>query len=521
MAVSAPLGRLGSALLLVACTASCDKLPFVGDDEHASDKADGQPDAAELAAAHQAEHDAEIEAAKKAAVEEHKKLSEAEIEARIEAATKKALDEHSKQAEAAAKPETDAPIVLSNLKVKPTSSMFGAASGAIELRADAKLREALGNSTYVHVKAVCEREGHVLVDVGNLNANYTKQLHAYAAGETAEVNGNLFSQGIRDSVAPCQFAFKLGGMGGGGISVDIGQACWDGKATTLAACDEPIAAVAASGAAVPVELLSMAVQSSTVGASKLNLNYELLFHAKHDPNNRITVKAACHTGGKSYVEVGQVSIMPGPFALEPGESIGRASSHFWHDGFGFTGVPKLCDLTTSYWTQKPGTYGNYDRQLLQASCLRDGKVGKGRCDGGTPTRGTPTTMATTNVALDEVELKFATTYGGTGEVYLEIRADLTVSEMLKSDQGLSAIATCKVGNDKRVETAYLRGADLHYLLPGETTMVTSSVFGGNAMVKPKWCQVDFKGGQSYGAASDKVDLASYCLKREKLKPGKC
>ncbi|MBL4686112.1 MAG: hypothetical protein JKY37_16080 [Nannocystaceae bacterium] len=519
--MSARLGRLGSGLLLLVCTASCDKLPFIGDDDSDNDKADKHSNAAELAADHEAEHEAEIEAAKREAVQEHKQISEAEIEARIEAATKKALAEHSKQAKPAAKPETGAPIILSNLKVKSVASVFGPASHAIELKADAKLQEAVGNSTYIHVKAVCEREGHVLVDVGNLNANYTKQLHAYAEGETAEVNGTLFSQGVSDDVAPCQFSFKLGSMGGGGISVDIGQACWDGKTTTLAACEKPIAAVAASGAASPVELLAIAVNPSGSGASKLNLNYELLFHADHDPNNRITIKVACHRGGKSYVELGQVSIMPGPFVLEPGESIARASSHFWHDGFGFAGVPKLCDLTTVYWTQKPGTYGKYDRELVRASCLRDGKIGKGRCDGGTPTRGTPTTMTTSNVALDEVELKYTTTYGGTGEVYLEIRADLTLSEMLNPDQGLSAIATCKVGKEKRIETAYLRGAELHYLLPGETTMVTSSVFGGNAMDKPKWCQVDFKGGQSYGTASDKVDLASYCLKREKLKLGKC
>ncbi len=523
MIVRARLGRLLAGLALLAAAPACDELPFIGDDG-GDDASKSDPSNA----ATEAERAAEIEAAKKAAVEEHKKRTESEIEARIAAEAAKAVDEHKKKTEAeaaaklAAEADDDRPLKLKELRVKASGGAFGPSTGMIELRADADIKEALGTSTYVHVKAFCEDDGRILTDIGYLNADYSKQLDKYAPGETAEVTGNLFTQGLDHGVHPCQLAFKLGGMGGGGLSVDLGDGCWDGKTATLQACEKPIVPVAASGAAVPVEVLSIEPQpGASYGSHGLNLNYALLFHKEHDPAARITIKAACQEGGKAYVEVGQAYVSTGPFKLEPGEAIARNASFFWSGAFGFTATPKLCDLTASHWTVKPGSYSEYNEQVLQESCLRGTTVDKGRCDGGTVSRKTPVAMTATNAALEDVTLKLVTPYGSTGQVHLEMQVDLTLSETLKYDQGITAEATCKVGSEKRVETAYLYGQDLYYLLPGETTKMTSNVFSGHMLDKPKWCQVDFKGGERYATGGGKLDLGSFCLKKEKLKKGKC
>ncbi|MEM6991213.1 MAG: hypothetical protein AAF721_11965 [Myxococcota bacterium] len=513
---SCPSSTRTLGLALVSLLGGCDKLPFSGDD---TKPADAEADAAR--------HAEDIEAARKAAVEEYKKQVEPEIEARVAAAAQKAVDDYKRElaGEVATKEvvtkEADRPLTLSNFKVKSQASAFGPSTGAMELRADGLIKEVVGTSTYVHVKAFCEDDGRIMTDIGYLNADYSKQLDAYKPGETAEVNGTIFAQGLDHEMHPCQFAFKLGGMGGGGLSVDLGQGCWDGKAATLGACAKPVVPVAASGAATPLEVLSIATQPGRTYGTGLNLNFELLFHTKHQNNSRITLKAACHEGGKSFVEVAQAYVNTGPFKLEPGESIARSASIFYSGAFGFTAPPGLCDLTASYWTLRKGSYSEYDETVLQESCLRGTVVDKGRCDGGSVVRSAPVAMTAANTALEDVKLSLITPYGSTTEVHLDIQADVTLSATLRNDQGVSGTATCKVGAEKRVETVYLYGQDLSYLLPGETTKMTTSAFSGNALLKPKWCQVEFKGGERYGSPTGKLDLGTFCLKKEKLKKGKC
>ena len=520
------LARTCVPLLLLLAAPACDKLPLFGDDDESSDAKDGEQS--------DAERQAEIEAAKKAAVEEHKKKTEAEVEARIAAEAQKAVEDYKKKAEAEAKdvevPEDDdKPMVLADLRINSTGGMFGPSSGMIEIKADAKIKEQIGSNTYVHVKAFCEDDGHVFTDIGYLNADYSKPLENYSVGEEAEVRGNLFGQGYDHQVKPCSLHFKLAGMGGGGLAVDLGEGCWDGTKAKIGACDKPVVAVAASGATKSVELLDVIPQPSSYGSRGLNLNYQLLFHKKHDPADRLTFKATCHDGGtgtggagtKGFVDVGQAYVMTGPFKVEAGEAISRSASLFWNNAFPFASPPKLCDLTVARWASKPGSYGTYDEEVLYEGCLRDVKVDKGRCDGSVVTRKSPVPMTETNATLDEVSLSLVEPYGATGRFQLDIKADVTLKETLSYDQGVNAQVTCKVGSEKRVETAYLYGMELYYLLPGETTRMTSSAFSSHTMDKPKWCQVSFTGGARYAAGGAAIDMGKYCLKRDKVKKGKC
>jgi len=520
MVTRARLGCLGWTLLLTT-VGGCDKLPFGGDD-----KDDTQDRAAEDDG-DDAKHKAEIEAAKVAAVEDYKRKSEAEIEARIAAATQKALDEQRKSFESTATAtatqvdKSKRPVWLSDLAVGEPRS-YGGASGTMPITALAEIRQKIEPNTYVHVKATCKEGTHVFADATSLNPDYSKPLDTRSIGDKAEVKGNLFSYGLDHRLAPCKLDFKLGGTGTGGLSVDLGEGCWDGKEATLSPCVPPIAAVPASGAAAPVEVLSVAhVASSGYGSHGLKFNYAMLFHETHNPKRRLTFKSACHVG-KSIVEVDQAHFMSGPFKLEAGEVMARTASLYWSSTVGFTSTPKLCDLTASLWTLKPGSYSDYDEAILYEACFRGSAIDKGRCDGGSVTRSsTFGAMTAANVKLDGVALKLEEKYGTTDKFSLSLRADVTVSEQIKNDQGVAGSVTCKVGKNKLVDKSNLYGLDMQYLLPGETAKVSTSAFSGSPLEAPKWCQVDFTGGARYSAKSTPVPLGSYCLKKGVVKAGKC
>ncbi|MCH9685298.1 MAG: hypothetical protein K0V04_27935, partial [Deltaproteobacteria bacterium] len=254
--------------------AGCDKL--LGDDEQAKDDASANADEAKKADEEAAKKKADEEAAKKKADEEaaKKKADEeaAKKKADEEAAKKAAEDAATKAAEEAAK---NRPVNLSELGVKSMGGMFGG-SGMIEVTAKAKINQALGNSTYVHVKSLCKKDDQLVADVGYLNAHYAKPLEQYGVGEEADVKGTLYSQGLSKSLSPCQFAFRVGGIGGG-LSVPVGEACWDGSKVVDGACDPALVAVAMSGAKHPIEVNDLQVErSGGLGSTTKGLNLTYL-----------------------------------------------------------------------------------------------------------------------------------------------------------------------------------------------------------------------------------------------------
>lgn len=504
-----------SGLLLLA--GGCDSLPLVGGDDDNADKAEAAAGLEE-----------KLEAAKKEAVDEYIAANEQRIEARIAAESQRAVEAYKEQQASEAKPEPvaikpdDRPLSLSNLRIKSGGGIFGPSTGMIEIRADAQIKEKVGASTYVHVKSYCQDGSRVFSEIGYLSADYTKPLEKYNAGDTAEVSGNLFSQGYEHQLSPCQMEFKLAGMGVGGLSVELGQGCWDGSEAKLGPCAKPIVAVAASGASKPVEVLAVkAMSTAGRGGHGLNLNYKLLFNTAYDDSARLTLKATCQHGGKGFVDVAQNYVSTGPFDIDAGEAIARNANLFWNSAFAFGSVPKLCDLTVARWTSKSGTYGDYTEEVLYDACLRDTTVDPGRCDGGTVTRAAPVSMSDTNAQMRDVKLTLTEPYGTPGKFQLDIVADLTLSESLAYNESVSGQVTCRVGSEKHVESIYLYGMDLYYLLPGETTRMTTSAFGGNLLAKPRSCQLKLWGGVRYGAGSSTIDLGSYCLKKGKTKTGKC
>lgn len=449
---------------------------------------------------------------------------QAELQARQAAAMAEAKEAAAK-AEAAAEAEANSrPVNLSNIAVNSTAGLFGR-SGAIEVTARAKLNQALGNSTYVHVKSLCKKDDKLVADVGYLNAHYSKPLEQYAAGEEAEVKGTLYSQGLESSLSPCQLEFRVGGVSGG-LSVPVGHACWSGSDVAPGECEPPLVPVAMSGAALPVEVHDLTIKpSGGLGASKgLGVTYLLQIHTAQDSNARLTFKSACRIDGKAFVDMGQANLMAGPFKYESGEAVARAANLYWSSSFDLGAAPDDCDLTASLWKTKAGTFGEYEEIRINDSCFQGGKLRDGRCDPSAPASPPASPLVDGSVVVDDVKLELHEPHGVAGKYQLKIQADVTVRSPVNQNDGATAKVSCKAGKDNRVESAYLFGPELYYLRAGETARMTANAFGSHPLeVKPRSCKVAFFGGPRFSpSGAEGVDLGKFCLKKDKVKKGgKC
>lgn len=513
---------LSSATLLalgLLLATGCDKLtgeekkegdaPAKTDDDAAKKKAD--EDAKKKA--DDAKKTDGDDAKKKAADEEAKKAADAE-------AAKKAEEEAAKRkAEEEAKSR---PVNLSNIAVKATGGMFGGGSGMLELSAKAKLNQALGNSTYIHIKSMCKKDDLVVSDVGYLNAHYSKPLEQYAVGEEADITGSIYTQGLKATLSPCQFEFRVGGIGGG-ISVLVGQACWDGSAVTDGACAPAIAPVAMSGATNGVEVFQLdVVRGGGFGGTKgIDLNYLLRINEVQASDVRLTYKTTCRVGGKAFTDLGQGNLTAGPFNYESGETVARSTSLYWNSAYGFTEAPNDCDVVTSIWKTKAGTFGEYEELRIKESCFKDDKLADGRCSPAATPVPAPAALVADSATIDEVLLKLAEPYGMPGKFQLQIQADINMAKTVTQNDGVTAKVSCKVGAENRVESAYLFGTELYYLEPGETTRMTANAFSSPALdAKPKSCKVEFFGGPRFSpTGSDGVSLGAFCLKKDKVTKG--
>jgi len=520
--MGAPLRLLSSSVTPLAfgllLATGCDKLTGGEEKKEGDASAKTDDEAAKKKAEEEAKKKAEEEAKKKAEEEAKKAATAEDAKKAEEEAKKKAEEEAKKKAEEEAKSR---PVSLSNIQVKASGGFFGG-SGAIEITAKAKLNQALGNSTYVHIKALCKKDDLLVSDVGYLNAHYTKPLEQYAVGEEADVTGTLFTQGLKSTLSPCQLEFRVGGMMGG-ISVDVGKACWTGSAVTDGPCTPPLAPVAMSGATVPVEVQSLdVVRGGGMGSSKgIDVNYLLRINEAQGNDVRLTYKTTCRVDGKAFVDLGQGNLSAGAFSYESGETVARSASLYWNSAFEFADAPNDCDIATSLWKIKPGTFGEYEEVRIKDSCFKEGKLSDGRCNPAAPPVPAPAPLVADSATVDEVKLELAEPYGMPGKFQLKIQADLTLAKTVTQNDGVNAKVSCKAGKENRVESAYLFGTELYYLEPGETTRLTASAFGSPALdAKPKSCKVEFFGGPRFSpTGADGVSLGAFCLKKDKVTKG--
>ncbi len=499
-------------LALALTSSACDKLTGGGDDEK---KAEADKAAADAEAA---KKKAEEEEAKKKAEEE------AKTKAADEETKKKAEEEAKKKAEEEAKKK---PLSLSDIKIKSMAGMFGGSSGgALQVNLTGTFNEKLNNSTFVHAKGVCKKDARLIADVGFVNTtDYTKQLHQYNVAEKVDLQGQIFAQGVESAMSPCQIEFRLGG-GSGGVSVSLHTICWDGSAVKDGPCEPPVVAAAMSGAALPLEVADLTVKPDTGygSAPGIAVSHILQINEVQDDNTRITVKSACTVDGTKFVDLQQPTLYAGPFKFESGESVVRPTRMYWNNAFGFKEPPKTCDLTFALWKPKGTSYSEFEPTVLKRACYKDDKVAEGACDPAAPPVPAAAPVTKESLALSNVKLELAAPYGAApGALNLKVQADVAVKVPVDQQSGIDAHVTCKVGSTARVEKTWVYGVELFYLDPGETTRVSGQAFSSEPLAaKPKSCEVQFTAGKRWGGPGETpIEVGRFCMKKDKIKPGKC
>ncbi len=464
------------------------------------------------------------EEAKKKADEEAKKKADEEAKKKADEETKKKADEEAKKK---ADEEAKKPIALSDITVKGAGGMFGGSSGALQLTAKGKFNEQLNTGTFVHAKALCKRDNRIITDVTSLSStDYTKQLHQYAVGESIDLQGQIFTQGAETAMSPCQLEFRVGGSSGG-ISVPLQTVCFDGSSAQVGPCTPPIAPAAMSGASLPLEVADLSVKPDTgyAGAPGLAISHLLQINAPVDESARITVKSSCNVGTTKYVDIGFESLYAGPFRYESGESVIRPSRLYWNQAFGFTEAPKLCDVSFGLWTPKTGaSWGDVAQTSLKKACFRDGAVSDGPCDPAAPASPAMAALTKDSLSVGNPKMQLVAPYGAPGGAWnLSLTVDLTIKTPVDQQTGIDAHATCKVGGATRSDKIWITGVELFYLEGGETTPLSGQAFTSEALAgTPKSCEVRLTAGARFGRPGEvPLELAKFCLKKDKVKPGKC
>lgn len=377
------------------------------------------------------------------------------------------------------------------------------------------------------MKASCKKDARIFADVAQVNlTDYSKQLHQFAAGETTALTGQLFTQGVDAAMSPCQLEFRLG-AGFGGVSVPLATSCYDATgATKVGPCDPPIAAAAMSGATLPLEVFDLSVKPDAAygGAPGVSISGVLQVNAAIEDNAQLVIKSACVNGTQKLVDTQFPYLSAGPFKYEPGESLVRPVRMYWNPAFAFTEAPSVCDVSYLLRKLKAGSWSEYEETLLKKGCFKDAKVTEGACDPAAPAPGADTPLSATSATVDGVKLELVAPYGaGPNQFNLKVQADVTAKTPIDQNGMIEAHVTCKVGSTSRVEKTWFSGVELHYLEPGETTRMTGQGFTSEVLAgTPKSCEVQFTvGNRMGGAPATPVELARWCLKKGKMKAGKC
>lgn len=417
-------------------------------------------------------------------------------------------------------PEPQGPLVLTEYTIDP-GAFFG--GGMQRLLVKGKIREKITRGTMVQAKASCKDGDRVVTDVIYTYPEGGVDIAELAVDAEVTLAGSLFGQGAPPTKpSPCQIEYKIGGAGGG-PSLSLGQSCWDGTQMKAGACDPPIVPQAMSepGDPMKVEQLSLTSAPSFGTAHSLHVAYYLRFNEPFDARAQVSLKASCASGSKQLVDVAYVSLLTGAFELGAGESVYRTAGLFWDTKFGFTEQPKLCDLTMVH--SVPVTFDRFERRDLYRACLRDGLLTTGACDPSVPPTPPPAPVEADSVELGDVQLALVNAWGAAEQFQLDVHAEATVRKPVDQNAGITAKITCKVGKTVRLEKSFMWGVDFAFVAPGETNLMSTQAFAGAPMEeRPKSCEVELLAGPRWSTSGDEGHtLGKFCLKKDKVKKGKC
>lgn len=367
----------------------------------------------------------------------------------------------------------------------------------------AKIHEKLPEDAHVTAKLSCTGASYVLADVTKVQSKHAK-LQRYDVGETADFHASFFFNAAPGALVPCQVDFAVDRP----APTELGSACWRGDDVTDGPCVPAIAPK--PDATAP----AFAVHDFVVlGGGKLDVTYMVRINQSPHPRVELGLEAACNNFGMPSRLVDRESIEDEPVGYAAGDSVVRTAELAFLDSKfekGEGGSP--CDFTL--WMR---TKAEPAEVVLGEWCRRDGVLAEGTCGEAVPTPAA-TTLDRESFAIPKARL-VAETHGKSKAPLVRIDAFVRREKATVERVAVQAKVTCKVGDERRVETVRLYGTDPTALRPGESTSVSGTAFSEPRLAGvPQWCEAIFVAGET---KTPTLEIGAWCMRDTTTAPGPC
>lgn len=423
------------------------------------------------------------------------------------------------------KPKKKTKVSLEQFKVSVQDNYYGSKNLKIDARAT--INDEISQNGQIYAKVQCKEGEKIYSDVAWVMAGFGKRLDQLEQGESVDIQGTGFSMGGPDSMSHCAISFHMGGMGE--LGEELASLCYEDDKVSESACSpafEPKSPQ--SGKPMVVDSLKLGPGNSYGSAGQLTGNLALTVDQTTKSGQSVILKAACDVDREGkvtrYADTAMVSISANPYEFKPGETLVRQVQVFWNQEFGLQAAPDNCDVTVEEWSPKDGGFSDYERSELYRGCYKAGALSEGRCEGSPPAA--PDSKDPIEVSVSEVRMELADTYDKKGK-QLKVALDVSVSGRAQMGHSLTGKAKCKEGREVRVENFYPYGAELRYLEPGETSLMTGYAFGSNAIEGDTGtCQIELLeqlpyNQRTYGSDDEAKSFGHWCIKGGKVRKRKC
>jgi hypothetical protein len=381
---------------------------------------------------------------------------------------------HPKMAAEHKTPGVAAPVSLEDLMVVP-ARLGGDRHGPtdrrlLEVRArgrlDGRARARLGEELTVDARAHCRVGDLVVADVSPIEGDVE-------ADREVRIQGRLFEDGgLASTPSRCELSFRLGGIAGGGVAIDLPGACFHDGSVTPGACDpaiEPHPPTTGDDARVVLD------------------DGQLVFHRQADDPHidatfRVFVtqvealgadetahtKVACADGKRTWAAWRLSIFRERSFPFEAGVSLPIEARLFFN---GMTHVPELCEITLELRAPRRGHPFQRDRVGDPLTlCFRGGAVQAGVCGGSIARDTERRPIGQESLVVDDVVLE-----RGESRRFNTVALSFTVeaTHALIPEDELEAKVSCKVGGAEFEDTVE---ADIGELYGSESAAFRLDVF---------------------------------------------
>ncbi len=296
----------------------------------------------------------------------------------------------------------------------------------------------------------------------------------------------------------CEVDLRLAGREGE-MSIALARYCFDGRDARPGGC---------GWATVEGEVELVADGFSVELEDEIELSYGIRIPQRLQRESTVRTRVSCLVDGVRMLEADDTSLDPGAFDVEPGDVLRREVSVFGDDDYGTPSRRQHCEIEALF--RSAELFDDTEFHPIGETCLRNGELSQGRCEGFPSPPATDPGDAPVSVA--SIHLEPENVYGGEGK-QLALRVDVVTQR--PGDVRLHGRLACQGPGGRRESTALLLKLGMEAARVGESSRMQTTVFGSPPLADtPKRCEVTVTDWQ------DKT-LGTWCWKPGSTRPGAC